>query len=205
MVAAVATLEPEMAAKIAHEKMLATASPPGRNNTQRATAVYSPLPMPECRRMPLMNTKSGTAMNEKLDACDQAIEPTTPSPMVNPLSQRRPSMPTIPSAIDTSTPAANRTNISPINTPPRADSLTRRSGVSRAARRSHLVAGGSSTEGRPHLPDQRGEHREGHEGQAGGHEEHRRPEWIQHDRRDTAVREGRGRGPPGVPDDDGEA
>src|SRR2546425_35890 len=61
--------------------------------------------MPECRRMPLMNTKSGTAMNEKLDAFDQAIEPTTPSPMVNPLSQRRPSMPTIPSAIDTSTPA----------------------------------------------------------------------------------------------------
>src|SRR5437899_13048998 len=124
--------------------------------------------MPECRRMPLMNTKSGTAMNEKLDAFDQAIEPTTPSPMVNPLSHRRPSMPTIPSAIDTSTPAANRTNISPISTPPRADSLTRRSGVSRAARRSHLVAGGSSAEGRPHLPDQRGEHREGHEGQAAG-------------------------------------
>jgi len=39
IVAAVATLEPETAAKIAHEKMLATASPPGRNDTQRATAV----------------------------------------------------------------------------------------------------------------------------------------------------------------------
>src|SRR5437899_7612123 len=156
------------------------------------------------RRMALMNTKSGPARNEKLDAFDQAIEPTTPSPTVNPWSQTRPSMPTIPSAIDTSTPAANRTNISPISTPPRADSLTRRSGVSRVARWSHLVAGGSSAEGRPHLPDQRGEHREGHEGQAGGNEEHRRPEWIQHDRRDTAVAIGRERGLRGHPDDDGE-
>src|SRR2546427_1310 len=113
-------------------------------------------------------------------------------------------MPTIPSAIDTSTPAANRTNISPISTPPRADSLTRRSGVSRVARWSHLVAGGSSAEGRPHLPDQRGEHREGHEGQASGNEEHRRPKWIQHDRRDAAVAIGRERGLRGHPDDDGE-
>ncbi len=39
MVAAVATLEPEMAAKIAQEKIDATARPPGRNDTQRATAV----------------------------------------------------------------------------------------------------------------------------------------------------------------------
>ena len=39
MVAAVATLEPEIAAKIAHEKTLATARPPGRNATQRATAL----------------------------------------------------------------------------------------------------------------------------------------------------------------------
>ena len=39
MVAAVATLEPEMAAKIAQETMLATARPPGRNDTHRATAV----------------------------------------------------------------------------------------------------------------------------------------------------------------------
>src|SRR2546430_12887989 len=65
MVAAVATLEPETAAKIAHEKTLATASPPGRNPTQRATAVKSPRPMPECRRIALMKTKSGTAMKEK--------------------------------------------------------------------------------------------------------------------------------------------
>src|SRR5258708_1390014 len=39
IVAGVGTLEPEMAAKIAHEKMLATARPAGRNDTQRATAV----------------------------------------------------------------------------------------------------------------------------------------------------------------------
>ena len=39
MVAAVATLEPEMAAKMAQEKIDATARPPGRNDTQRATAV----------------------------------------------------------------------------------------------------------------------------------------------------------------------
>src|SRR2546422_11315436 len=75
IVAAVATLEPEIAAKIAHEKMLATASPPGRNDTQRATAVESPLPMPECRRMPLMKTHSGTAVDEKRDGFDQAVEP----------------------------------------------------------------------------------------------------------------------------------
>src|SRR5205814_4038568 len=68
MVAAVATLEPETAAKIAHEKTLATASPPGRKPTQRATAVKSPRPMPECRRIALMKTKSGTAMKEKLVA-----------------------------------------------------------------------------------------------------------------------------------------
>src|SRR5881628_3532285 len=70
MVAAVATLEPETAAKIAHEKTLATASPPGRNPTQRATAVKSPRPMPECRRIALMKTKSGTAIKEKLVAFD---------------------------------------------------------------------------------------------------------------------------------------
>ena len=39
MVAVVATLEPETAAKMAHEKTLATARPPGRKDTQRATAV----------------------------------------------------------------------------------------------------------------------------------------------------------------------
>ena len=78
MVAAVATLEPETAAKIAHEKMLATASPPGRKPTQRATAVKRPLPMPEWSRMPLMKTKSGTAMKEKLVAFDHAMEPDDP-------------------------------------------------------------------------------------------------------------------------------
>src|SRR2546425_356947 len=82
MVAAVATLEPETAAKIAQEKTLATASPPGRKPTQRATAVKSPRPMPEWRRIALMKTKSGTAMKEKLVAFDHATDPTTPSPTV---------------------------------------------------------------------------------------------------------------------------
>ena len=86
MVAAVATLEPETAAKIAQEKMLATASPPGRKPTQRATAVKSPLPIPECRRIPLMKTKRGTAMKEKLVALDHAMDPTTPRPTVHPFS-----------------------------------------------------------------------------------------------------------------------
>ena len=85
MVAAVATLEPDTAAKIAQEKMLATASPPGRKPTQRAIARKRPRPMPECSRMPLMNTKSGTAMNEKLVALDQAMDPMTPRPTVKPL------------------------------------------------------------------------------------------------------------------------
>src|SRR5215510_5446147 len=95
MVAAVATLEPEIAAKIAHEKMDATASPPGRNDTQRATAVYRPLPMPECSRTPLMKMKSGTAMNEKLDAFDHAMEPTTPRPTVKPFRTSSPTTPTM--------------------------------------------------------------------------------------------------------------
>jgi hypothetical protein len=41
--------------------------------------------MPEWSRMPLMNTKSGTAMNEKLEPFDHAMEPTTPRPTVKPL------------------------------------------------------------------------------------------------------------------------
>jgi hypothetical protein len=41
--------------------------------------------MPECSKMPLMKTKSGTAMKEKLVELDQAIEPTTPNPTVQPL------------------------------------------------------------------------------------------------------------------------
>ena len=85
MVAAVATLEPDTAAKMAHEKMLATASPPGRKPTQRATAVKRPLPMPEWSRIPLMKTKRGTAMKEKLVALVQAIDPTTPMPTFQPL------------------------------------------------------------------------------------------------------------------------
>ena len=39
MVAAVATLEPETAAKMAQAMTLAIASPPGRKATHRATAV----------------------------------------------------------------------------------------------------------------------------------------------------------------------
>src|SRR2546426_11304421 len=108
MVAAVATLEPETAAKIAQEKTLATASPPGRKPTQRATAVKSPRPMPEWRRIALMKTKSGTAMKEKLVAFDHATDPTTPSPTVQPLSQSSPSTPTTPSDTAISSPIANR-------------------------------------------------------------------------------------------------
>src|SRR2546422_9359861 len=70
IVAAVATLEPEIAAKIAHEKMLATASPPGRNDTQRATAGEGPLPRPECRGRPRMDTKGGTVVDEEVHAVD---------------------------------------------------------------------------------------------------------------------------------------
>ena len=68
--------------------------------------------MPECSRMPLMKTKSGTAMNEKLDAFDHAIEPTTPRPDVKPFSQSRPTTPTMPSAREISTPSAKSRNIS---------------------------------------------------------------------------------------------
>ena len=41
--------------------------------------------MPEWSRIPLMKTKSGTATKEKLVAFVHAIEPTTPSPMLQPL------------------------------------------------------------------------------------------------------------------------
>src|SRR5437867_3107023 len=67
MVAAVATLEPDTAAKIAQEKMLATASPPGRKPTQRATAVNSPLPMAE-RGLPLAAERANHAERHEQEA-----------------------------------------------------------------------------------------------------------------------------------------
>ena len=41
--------------------------------------------MPEWSRIPLMKTKRGTAMKEKLVALVQAIDPTTPMPTFQPL------------------------------------------------------------------------------------------------------------------------
>src|SRR2546427_12565688 len=125
MAAAVATLEQKPAAKIGQEKTLGTASPPGRKPTQRATAVKSPRPMPEWRRIALMKTKSGTAMKEKLVAFDHATDPTTPSPTVQPLSQSSPSTPTTPSDTAISSPIANRTNISAMRSAPSTGSLKR--------------------------------------------------------------------------------
>ena len=73
-----------------------------------------------------MKTKSGTAMNEKVVALDQAMEPMTPSPIVQPLSQSRPRSPTSPSESATSRPAAKQTNRSRISRAPRTGSVTRR-------------------------------------------------------------------------------
>src|SRR3990172_9320739 len=158
-----------------------------------------------------MKTKSGTAMNEKVVPLDQAMEPMTPSPIVQPLSQSRPRSPTSPRESATSRPAAKQTNRSRISRAPTSCSLMPRRGapppfrylppgVARAkpalepgrgkaeprgvspggSRSGDLVAGGPRPQRGPDLPEQHGEHRQGHQEEAGGDEEHGKPDGVEH-------------------------
>ena len=73
-----------------------------------------------------MKTNSGTATNEKLLAFDHATEPTTPSPTVQPLSQRSPTRPTRPSEKAISRPSEKNRNSSASRMVPASASLTPR-------------------------------------------------------------------------------
>ena len=61
IVAAVATELPLMAAKIAHEIIVATARPPGQCPTQELTAAKRSSPTPPFSKILAINKKSGTA------------------------------------------------------------------------------------------------------------------------------------------------
>ena len=70
MVAAVATDEPEMAAKRAQDRMVATASPPGQWPTQLCTAAKSRAPAPPRSNTFDIRMNSGTASRMKLSMLD---------------------------------------------------------------------------------------------------------------------------------------
>ena len=85
MVAAVATLEPDTAAKMAQEKMLATASRAGEEAHPARHRGEEPLADAGVQEDPAHEDEEGTATKVKLVALDHAMEPTTPSPTVQPL------------------------------------------------------------------------------------------------------------------------
>ena len=66
MVADVATLEPEQAAKTAHETMLVWINPPGRNHSQREIVAYMRSPIPLRFISSPISMKTGTATKMKL-------------------------------------------------------------------------------------------------------------------------------------------
>src|SRR2546422_7080577 len=67
MVAAVATLEPEVAANMAHAAMFECISPPGSQGTHSTSALYMRSAMPERSRISPSSTKNGIATSRKLD------------------------------------------------------------------------------------------------------------------------------------------
>ena len=75
MVAEVATLEPEQAAKTAQDAMLVCSRPPGRKTSQRDSAPYMRSPMPERSISSPMSRNSGTATRMKLVLLSQALLP----------------------------------------------------------------------------------------------------------------------------------
>ena len=75
MVAAVATLEPEVAANIAQAAMLECISPPGSHGTHSTSALYMRSAMPERSRISPSSTKNGIATRRKLFEVPQAISP----------------------------------------------------------------------------------------------------------------------------------
>ena len=75
MVAAVATLEPEVAANIAQAAMLECISPPGSHGTHSTSALYMRSAMPERSRISPSSTKNGIATSRKLFDVAHAISP----------------------------------------------------------------------------------------------------------------------------------
>ena len=75
IVAAVATLDPEVAANMAQAAMLECIRPPGSHGTQSTSALYMRSAMPERSRISPSSTKNGIATSRKLFEVPQAISP----------------------------------------------------------------------------------------------------------------------------------
>ena len=75
MVAAVATLEPEVAANMAQAAMLECIRPPGSHGTHSTSALYMRSAMPDRSRISPSSTKNGIATSRKLFEVPQAISP----------------------------------------------------------------------------------------------------------------------------------
>ena len=75
MVAAVATLEPEVAANMAQAAMLECIRPPGSHDTQCVSAAYIRSAMPERSSTSPSRMNSGMATRMKSVEADQAISP----------------------------------------------------------------------------------------------------------------------------------
>jgi hypothetical protein len=75
MVAAVATLEPEVAANIAQAAMFECMSPPGSHGTHRTRALYMRSAIPERSRISPSSTKNGMATSRKLFDVAHATSP----------------------------------------------------------------------------------------------------------------------------------
>jgi hypothetical protein len=75
IVAAVATLEPEVAANIAQAAIFECISPPGSHGTQSTSALYMRSAMPERSRISPSSTKNGIATSRKLFDVPHAISP----------------------------------------------------------------------------------------------------------------------------------
>ena len=75
IVAAVATLEPDVAANIAHAAILACISPPGIHGIHNTKALYILPAIPERRSISPRRTKNGIATSRKLFDVAQVISP----------------------------------------------------------------------------------------------------------------------------------
>ena len=75
MVAAVATLEPEVAANMAQAAIFECISPPGSHGTHSTSALYMRSAIPERSRISPSSTKNGIATSRKLLDVAQATSP----------------------------------------------------------------------------------------------------------------------------------
>src|SRR5690606_13413815 len=80
MVAAVATLDPDVAANIAQDAMLLCIRPPGSQLSHLPSALYMSWDMPDMRSSSPMRMNMGTAIRMKSELADQA---TCPSALIS--------------------------------------------------------------------------------------------------------------------------